>query len=198
MTRVTGEQGRRLLQHGLWMEYATLGWNVVGSVLVLAAAVTAGSVALASFGLDSLIEILASMVVVWQLKGIAEDAQGRRALRLIGGAFFVLALYVLVQSAYALWANVRPAVSPGGIAWLALTVLAMLALAWGKARTGRALGNVVLEAEARVTLVDGWLAAAVLVGLALNALIGWWWADPLAGLVIVVYGFKEGWHAWHG
>jgi divalent metal cation (Fe/Co/Zn/Cd) transporter len=82
--------------------------------------------------------------------------------------------------------------------WLALTCLAMLALAYGKARTGAALGNPVLQTEARVTVVDAYLAGAVLVGLVLNALLGWWWADPLAGLVIVYYGIKEGWHAWHG
>ena len=73
----------------------------------------------------------------------------------------------------------------------------MLALAFGKARTGRALGNPVLQTEARVTVVDAYLAGAVLAGLVLNALLGWWWADPLAGLVIVYYGVKEGWHAWH-
>jgi divalent metal cation (Fe/Co/Zn/Cd) transporter len=84
-----------------------------------------------------------------------------------------------------------------GIAWLAVAVIVMLALAAGKARTGRALGSAVLETKARVTLIDGYLAAAVLAGLVLNAAAGWWWADPLAGLVIVVYGLREGWSALH-
>jgi divalent metal cation (Fe/Co/Zn/Cd) transporter len=95
---------------------------------------------------------------------------------------------VLVQAASTLLSGARPATSPGGIAWLALTCLTMLALAWGKARTGRALGNPVLQTEARVTLVDAYRAGAVLVGLLLNAALGWWWADPLAALVVVYSG----------
>jgi divalent metal cation (Fe/Co/Zn/Cd) transporter len=187
----------RHLQRGLLLEYLTLGWNVVGTVIVVAAALAAGSVALAGFGLDSLIEIFASLVVVWQLKGIHQDRE-RPALRLIGAAFLLLGAYVLVQSARTLLTAARPASSPAGIAWLAATLLAMLLLARGKHRTGTRLGNRVLLTEGRVTLVDAYLAAAVLVGLVLNALLGWWWADPLAGLVIVFYGFKEGWAAWHG
>jgi divalent metal cation (Fe/Co/Zn/Cd) transporter len=187
----------RHLQRGLLLEYLTLGWNVVGTVIVVAAALAAGSVALAGFGLDSLIEIFASLVVVWQLKGIHQDRE-RPALRLIGAAFLLLGAYVLVQSARTLLTAARPASSPAGIAWLAATLLAMLLLARGKHRTGTRLGNRVLLTEGRVTLVDAYLAAAVLVGLVLNALLGWWWADPLAELVIVFYGAKEGWAAWQG
>jgi divalent metal cation (Fe/Co/Zn/Cd) transporter len=113
----------------------------------------------------------------------------------VGGGL-ALALYVLAQAAVLLATGARPAPSPGGIAWLALTCLAMLALAWGTARTGRALGNPVLQTEARVTLVDASLAGAVLLGLLLTAARGWWWADPLAGVVLVFYGAREGLHAW--
>ncbi len=186
-----------LLRRGLYLEYLTLGWNVVGAAVIIVAAGKARSVALAGFGLDSLIEIFASVIVVWQLKNIGQDRE-RTALRLIGGAFFALALYVLVQAAYTLLTRAHPGQSPGGIAWLAATLIAMLLLAYGKLVTGQQLGNLVLLTEARVTLIDGVLAAAVLAGLVLNALFGWWWADPLAGLVIVYYGIKEGWHAWHG
>jgi divalent metal cation (Fe/Co/Zn/Cd) transporter len=185
----------RLLRRGLWLEYATLGWNVVGTVIVVAAAIAAGSVALAGFGLDSLIEIFASVVVVWQLTG-ADSGRERQALRLIGGAFFALALYILAQTAYILAAGHHPGTSVGGIVWLGATLVAMLLLARGKQITGRQLGNAVLSTEARVTLIDAALAAAVLAGLVLNAALGWWWADPLAGLVIVYYGIKEGRHAW--
>jgi divalent metal cation (Fe/Co/Zn/Cd) transporter len=184
----------RLLQRGLRLEYATLGWNVVGSVVVLAAAVSARSVGLAGFGLDSLVEILASLVVVWQLKGI-DDGRERRALRMIGVAFVLLALYIAVQSIYVLVVAAKPHHSPVGIGWLAATALAMFALALGKGRTGRALGNRVLETESRVTIIDGYLATAVLAGLVLNAAAGWWWADPLSGFVIVFYGLREGAHA---
>ncbi len=186
----------RLLKRGLRLEYVTLAWNVVGVVLVLWAAFAARSVALAGFGLDSLIEIIASIVVVWQLTGV-DVYRERRALRLIGAAFFALAIYVLVQSMYVLLVQLRPSPSPGGIAWLALTVVAMLTLAYGKRITGDKLTNPVLSTEARVTLIDAILAFAVLVGLVLNAMVGWWWADPVAGLVIVYYGFREGLHAWN-
>jgi divalent metal cation (Fe/Co/Zn/Cd) transporter len=182
---------RLLLQRGLRLEYATLAWNVVGSMLVLIAAAAARSVALAGFGLDSLIEIVASAVVVWQLKGSVK-ARERKALRVIGVAFVLLALFIAGQSSYVLVVGFRPHQSQLGIVWLALTALAMFALAHGKSTTGRALGNRVLQTEARVTVIDGLLAVSVLVGLSLNAWLGWWWADPLAAFVIVYYGLREG------
>lgn len=191
-------QSALLLRRGLWLEYTTLGWNVVGAVIILIAAVRAGSAALAGFGLDSAIEIFASVVVVWQLKGID---QGRESLslKLIGTAFIALAIYVLIQSSWTLFANAHPEPSLIGIVWLAITCVVMLLLARGKLVTGRRLGNLVLTTEARVTVIDAALAGAVLIGIGLNALFAWWWADPLAGLVIVYYGLTEGWAAWkHG
>ena len=185
-----------LLRRGLYLEYITLGWNVVGTVIVIAAAISAGSVALAGFGIDSLIEILASVVVVWQLRGSGQQRE-RTALRLIGLAFFALVIYVLFQSARTLLTQAHPQSSLLGIVWLAATLIAMLLLAWGKHQTGTALNNPVLLTEGRVTLVDAYLAAAVLVGLILDSLFGWWWADPIAALIIVYYGVREGWHAWH-
>jgi divalent metal cation (Fe/Co/Zn/Cd) transporter len=185
-----------LLKRGLYLEYATLAWNVAGVVIVFGAAFVANSVALAGFGIDSLIEIFASLVVVWQLKGIHLNRE-RLALKLIGSAFFVLALYILIQSGNSLLTQTRPGTSLPGLFWLTATFMAMLALAWGKNRTGKALGNQVLLTEGRVTLIDAYLAGAVLIGLALNLLFQWWWADPLAGLVILFYSLKEGWHAWH-
>jgi divalent metal cation (Fe/Co/Zn/Cd) transporter len=183
--------GKSLVRRGLRLEYATLGWNVVGSVIVLAAAVVARSVALAGFGLDSLIEIVASLVVVWQLNGVASDRE-RPALRIIGVAFIALAVYITAQSLYTLVSRSHPHHSWTGIVWLALTAVAMFSLAAGKARTGKQLGNRVLQTEARVTAIDGFLAVAVLVGLVLNASAGLWWADPLAAFVIVFYGLREG------
>jgi divalent metal cation (Fe/Co/Zn/Cd) transporter len=185
----------RLRRRGLRLEYATLGWNVVGSVLVLAAALAARSVALTGFGLDSLIEIVASLVVVWQLQEMQALERERRALQIIGIAFLLLAVYIAGQSIYVLVSDVRPHHSSPGIVWLALTAVAMFALAAGKRTTGRALGNRVLQTEARVTVIDGLLATAVLTGLILNAALGWWWADPAAAFVIVYYGLREGRHA---
>jgi divalent metal cation (Fe/Co/Zn/Cd) transporter len=181
---------RRLLRRGFALEYATLGWNLAGIVVLAITAVTARSVALAGFGLDSLIEIGASTVVIWELAGTGE-ARRRRALRLIGGAFALLAAYLAVQSTVVLVLRFHPGPSVGGIVWTALTALVMFALAAGKARTGAALGNPVLSAEGRVTFIDGLLAVAVLAGLGLNATLGWWWADPLAGYVLVYYAGRE-------
>ncbi|HEY5018873.1 MAG TPA: cation transporter [Streptosporangiaceae bacterium] len=180
----------RLLRRGFRLEYVTLGWNVAGIVVLAFAAVAARSVALAGFGLDSLIEIGASTVVIWELSGTGEDRQ-RRGLRLIGYAFAGLAVYLLVQSTVVLAAGYHPRHSLAGIAWTAVTAVAMFALAAGKARTGRALGNPVLRTEGRVTLIDGILATAVLAGLVLNATAGWWWADPAAGYVLVYYAARE-------
>lgn len=185
-----------LLQRGLALEYATLTWNVVGTPLLLVTAAGAGSVALAGFGVDSLIEIIASTVVVWQLRGEQGSERERTALRIIAGAFVALAVYIAVQSALALSEHARPAHSALGIVWLGLTVIAMLALAAGKRRVGRELQSAVLQTESRVTLIDAALAAAVLAGVALDAAVGWWWADPLSALVILVYGLREARHAW--
>ena len=190
VTRPETATTARLLRRGFALEYATLAWNVVGIVVLTVAAWTARSVALAGFGLDSLIEIGASTVVIWELSGTGADRQ-RRALRLIGVAFAALAAYLLVQSSVVIAVGFRPHHSPAGIAWTAVTAVVMFGLAAGKARTGRALGNPVLQTEGRVTLIDGLLAAAVLVGLTCNAVFGWWWADPLAGYVLVVYAVRE-------
>lgn len=185
-----------LLRQGLILEYLTLGWNVVGVVIVIVAAYVARSVALAGFGLDSLIEIFASVVVVWQLTGVNLQRE-RVALRLIGLAFITLVIYLLAQLLFTFLTGTRPTPSVGGILWIAATFIAMLLLAFGKRITGHKLKNEVLLTEGRVTLVDAYLAGAVLVGLALNALFGWWWADPLASLVIIYYGVKEAIHALH-
>lgn len=179
-----------LLRRGRALEWTTLAWNVVGVVVLAVAAVRARSVALAGFGLDSLIEIGASSVVLWELSGTGERRQ-RRALRLIGFAFIALAIYLVVQSVVVLAAGSRPHHSPLGITWTAITAAVMFLLAAGKSRTGRALGNPVLQTEGRVTFIDGLLATAVLIGLTLNAAVGWWWADPLAGLLIVYYAVRE-------
>jgi divalent metal cation (Fe/Co/Zn/Cd) transporter len=181
----------RLLRRGFQLEAVTLFWNVVGIVVLAIAAVTARSVALAGFGLDSLIEIGASTVVIWELRGSGEQRQ-HAALRLIGGAFVMLALYLGVQSSLVLAVHFHPRHSEVGIIWTAVTALAMFALATGKGKVGRALDNPVLRTESRVTVIDGCLAVAVFAGLVLNATLGWWWADPAAGYVLLAYGLREG------
>jgi divalent metal cation (Fe/Co/Zn/Cd) transporter len=181
-----------LLRRGRFLETITLSWNVVGIVVLGIAAIDARSIALAGFGLDSLIEIGASTVVLWELSESSEERQ-RRALRLIAAAFLTLALYLAIQSSLVLAIRYHPHHSPLGIVWTAITAATMFLLAAGKARTGRALDNPVLITEGRVTTIDGVLAVAVLLGLVLNAEFGWWWADPVAAYVLVYYGLREAW-----
>ena len=178
------------MRRGFALEYVTLSWNVAGIVVLAAAALTARSVALAGFGLDSLIEIGASTTVIWELSGSGAQRQ-RRGLRLIGYAFAALAAYLLIQSSVALATGYRARHSLPGMGWTAATAVVMFLLAAGKARTGRALDNPVLRTEGRVTMIDGILATSVLLGLALNAGLGWWWADPAAGYVLVFYASRE-------
>ena len=184
------EVGDRLVARGRRLEAVTLGWNVVGIAVLAFAAVAARSVALAGFGLDSLIEIGASIVVLWELSGAGEDRR-RHAIVLIGSAFVVLSVYLAAQSTLVLVVGFHPRHSPAGIVWTAMTAAVMFLLAAGKARTGAALGNRVLLTEGKVTLVDGILSTAVLVALVLNASLRWWWADPAAGYVLVYYGARE-------
>ncbi len=181
---------RQLLWRGRALEVVTLSWNVVGVAVLAVAAWSARSVALAGFGLDSLIEIGVSAVVLWELADGPEGRQ-RRAMRLIGLAFVALAVYLLAQSTVVLVVGFHPHPSRLGIVWTGVTAGAMFALAAGKARVGTALDNPVLRTEGKVTFVDGVLATAVLVGLVLNAALGWWWADPAAGYVLVFYGARE-------
>lgn len=179
-----------LVRRGVRLEVMTLAWNVIGVVILAYAALMARSIALAGFGLDSLIEIGASTVVLWELADV-ESSRQQRAMRWIGVAFVSLAVYLAAQSTVVLVEGFRPHHSALGITWTAVTATVMFALAAGKSRTGAELGNRVLTTEGRVTLIDGILAVAVLVGLTLNALAGWWWADPLAGYVILFYALKE-------
>lgn len=153
MTTTDETAHQRLLRRGLRLEYTTLAWNVVGVVVLAVAAIAASSVALASFGLDSLIEIGASTVVIWELTDTAAGRE-RLALRLIGWSFFAIAAYVAAQASYLLAAGDHPHHSYLGIAWTAASFAVMLALAYGKAVTGKALDNTVLRTEGRVTLVD--------------------------------------------
>jgi len=188
-TPAPGPTPAALLRRGVNLERVTLAWNVIGIVVLAITAIAARSVALAGFGLDSLVEIGASTVVLWELADTNQRRQ-RTALRLIGGAFLALAGYIAAQSLIVLATGYHPRHSSTGIAWTAATAIVMFSLA-AKTSTGRALNNPVLIAEGRVTTVDGLLAIAVLLGLILNAITGAWWADPLAGLVIVYYGLRE-------
>lgn len=180
-----------LLKRGLRLEYFTLLWNVVGIFITAVAAIKARSVAIGGFGLDSLIEIGASTVVIWELTSTKEGARPK-ALRLIGLSFYAIATYISVQVIYLFAVGSHPHSSVLGIIWTAITLITMLILANAKRITGNELDNPVLKTEGKVTMVDAYLAGSVMVGLILNATLHWWWADMLSALIIVFYGFKEG------
>jgi divalent metal cation (Fe/Co/Zn/Cd) transporter len=180
-----------LLKRGLSLEYFTLLWNVAGIFITAVAAIKARSIALGGFGLDSLIEIGASTVVIWELTSTKEDIRPK-ALRLIGIGFYLIAAYIFLQVVFLLINDSHPAVSGLGIVWTAITFIAMSLLANAKRITGHQLKNPVLITEGKVTQVDAYLAASVLVGLLLNAAFHWWWADLASALIIVYYGLKEG------
>lgn len=183
---------KKLLKQGLFLEYITLSWNIVGCIILLFLLNTP-SISLFGFGIDSAIEIFASLVVVWQLKAINKSRE-KLAEKLIGISFVSLSLYILVQVYFSLTDYIHTPVSTTGIIWLFITAVVMFLLAYGKSVVGKKLNNRVLISEAKVTVIDGLLATAVLVGLLLNSYFGLWWADSVASLVIVYYGIREAMH----
>jgi divalent metal cation (Fe/Co/Zn/Cd) transporter len=192
------------------LEYATVGWNAVEAAVAVGSGIVAGSVALVAFGLDSAIEVVSATVVLVHLRAVLAGSEPnavrqRRALRTIAVTFFALAAYVTVDAVVALLRGDRPSASPLGLAVTGAAVIVMPTLAWAKRRTARALGEhghqgsaVLLDADAAETLLCAVLSMATLVGVGANAAFGWWWADPLAGLVVVYFAVREGREAWEG
>lgn len=180
------------------LAWLTIGWNAIEGVVAVGAGISAGSLALVGFGLDSFVEVFAGSVVLWHLRGeVAEDRE-QRALRLIALSFFALAAYVVAEAARDIASGSEADESIVGIALGAVSLAVMPALAWAKRRTGRALGNPVVLADATETSLCAYLSAVLLIGLALNATVGWWWADPLAALAIAALAVREGREAWRG
>lgn len=186
-----------LHRRALTLEGATIAWNVLEGLAAIIAGLLAGSVALVAFGLDSSVEVFASAVVVWELRG-ADRRRERRAVKAIGSAYLVVAVYVLLDAGNALRVANRPEASPIGMLLLASTVVVMAGLGVAKLRVGRELGSATVAADGRFSLVDGSLAAAVLAGLALTALFGLWWADAVLAIGISLLAFREGREAWIG
>jgi len=192
---VTGNERMRLQRRALRLEYATIAWNLGEAVLTIGLGVAAGSLALIGFGTDSIIEVFASSVVVWHvLPGhqIDHPERTRLALRLVATAFYLLALVLAVVAVRDLVTGRRAGESPIGIAYLAVTAAVMFGLAVAKRRTAEALGSAPLRSEASMTFLDGILSTLTLTGLALNAVLGWWWADPTAALLVAIAAANEG------
>lgn len=192
----------KLLKRGLRLEALTISWNVVEAVVAIGAGWLAGSVALVGFGLDSTIETIAASALYIRLraemKGASEEeaeAHEVRALRIVGITFFALALYILYEAGSTLWLQEAPEASPIGIGLATLSLLVMPFLAWAKLRTGQALESRALIADAKETIACSYLSLTLLVGLGTNALLGWWWADPVAALLMLPWVLREGWEA---
>ena len=186
---------RSLVRRAFALEYLTIAWNALEGIVAIAAGLSAGSVALVAFGLDSSVEVFASIVVVWELHGSDRSGE-RKALRLIGIGYIIVAVYVAWDTVVALTSGNRPASSPIGIGFLATTVAVMVALGIGKLRVGRDLASPTVQADGRFSLVDASLAGAVMVGLILTAVLGWWWADAVLAGLISVLALREGIELW--
>jgi divalent metal cation (Fe/Co/Zn/Cd) transporter len=189
--------GPALRRRALQLEYLTISWNVAEAMIAIAAGIAAASIALVGFGLDSLVEVFAASVVVWEFRGVSEERE-RRALRLIAISFFVLAAYVSVEAVRDLFLQSEARESLTGIVLAAVSLAIMPLLAWGKLTVGRRLGSATLIADSKETLLCSYLSAILLAGLVVNAAFGWWWADPVAALGIAYLAVREGIEAWQG
>jgi len=176
----------------------TITWNVIEAVIALAAGGVASSAALIGFGLDSIVEVLSAAAVAWQFAAPDPEKREKVALRVIAVSFFGLATYVSVDAILSLTGLRAPEHSTVGIVLAALSLLVMPFLSWFERRTGRELGSASAVADSKQTLICTYLSAALLVGLVLNSLFGWAWADSLAALVIAGFAVREGIEAWRG
>ncbi len=192
------------------LEYATLGWNTVEAVVAIASGVVAASVALMAFGIDSGIELVTATVVAVRLRALIagdepDEAKERLALRVVAVCFFALAAYVVIDAAVSLIAADHPSTSVSGIAVTVAALIVMPVLAVSKRRTATRLADAalagpaaLLAADASETMLCAVLSVTTLVGVGLNAALGWWWADPVASLAVVHFAVKEGREAWAG
>jgi divalent metal cation (Fe/Co/Zn/Cd) transporter len=185
------------VRRAITLEYATVAWNVVEVGITVALGLAARSLALVAFGLDSLVEIFASSVVLWHLRGDGRvsSPRTRRALRLVAFAFFGLATVLFAGAVESLVVGRHPDDAPLGIAYLAVTATVMFMLGWLKGRLADEIGNHPLVHEARITVLDGCLATGILLALVANTALGWWWADPIAAIVVAVLAVVEGFDA---
>lgn len=195
---LTDAERQRLGRRAQLLAGASVAYNVIEAVVAVTAGVVAGSVALVGFGLDSVVEVSSGLTILWQFRHHLPQSRERTALRLMAISFFALAAYVSVESVRALVSGHEPDSSTVGIALASLSLMVMPLLSWVQRRTGRALGSNAVVADGTQTLLCTYLSAVLLLGLVLNATIGWSWADPIAGLVIAAVAVREGRQAWRG
>jgi len=200
MTAATLSPQRRaaLNRRSLHLAYATAGYNLLEGVVAVAGGAGASSVALLGFGLDSFVEVSSALVVIWQFRSRVPEARERLALRGIAVSFFALAAWIGFDAIRSLLDQEQARTSGVGIGIAATSVIVMPLLVWAKRRTGRELGSATVVADSMQTMLCTYLSAIVLAGLLFNTLLGWWWADPAAALVIVAVALREGIEAWRG
>ncbi|MDJ0348396.1 cation transporter [Cryobacterium sp. PH29-G1] len=181
-----------------WIVAATIAYNVIEAIIAIAAGSVASSAALIGFGLDSIVEVLSAAAVAWQFAAPDPEKREKTALRVIAVAFFALAAYVTVDAGLSLFGVQEAEHSTVGLVLAAVSLLVMPFLSFAERRAGRELGSASAIADSKQTLICSYLSAALLVGLLLNTLFGWAWADSVAALVIVVFAVREGLEAWRG
>jgi divalent metal cation (Fe/Co/Zn/Cd) transporter len=201
MTQALPLDRRQVLhRRALWLEYVTVGWNVIEGVVAIAAGLLAGSVALVGFGVDSSIEVISALGLLWRLRTAGPDATvqeesaaERRALYVVAATFFLLAAYIAVEAGSSLIGREAPERSTVGLVLSVLSLVIMPALAYMKQRTGRQMGSRALVADAAETWVCSYLSLALLAGVGLHVLFGWWWADPVGALAMLPVMLWQGW-----
>lgn len=195
----SSSRSKRLHRRALWLEWLTTLWNILEAVIAIGSGAVSGSTALVAFGIDSLIEVSSALFVLWRLLRVGPDASkeeteraDRRAHLLVGITFFLLAAWVVIDASLALLRREIPEESFVGIGLAIASLIVMPLLAIAKQRTGREMGSKALEADAMETWLCAYLSATLLVGLVLNAWLGWWWIDPVAGLAMVPFMVWQG------
>ncbi|ABP54138.1 cation transporter [Salinispora tropica] len=195
---LTPQRRALLSRRSLWLAYATAGYNLLEGLVAIAAGSAASSTALIGFGLDSFVEVSSAAVVIWQFRSRMPEERERLALRLIGVSFFALAAWVTVDAGRSLFGGGDASASPVGIGLAIASLIVMPLLVRAKRRTGRELGSATVMADSTQTALCTYLSAVLLVGLLLNAGLGWSWADPIAALAIAAVAVREGIAAWRG
>ncbi len=190
--RLTAADRARLGRRAQLLAGASVGYNAIEAVVAIAAGIVAGSVALVGFGLDSVVEVSSGLIILWQFRHRLPESREKKALRLMAASFFALAGYVGFEAGRALLSGNEPDASPVGIGLAVASLLIMPFLSLAQRRTGRALGSVAVVADSSQTLLCTYLSAVLLVGLLVNATLGWSWADPVAGLVVAAVAVREG------
>ncbi|WP_353952348.1 cation transporter [Knoellia sp. S7-12] len=194
----TGARRATLIRRARLLAGATVAYNVVEGVIAIAAGRSANSSALISFGLDSCVEVASGLIVLWQFRHVLPETRERQAQHLMAGAFFILAAYVSVDAVRVLLGSHEAEASLVGVGLAGLSLLVMPFLSRAQRTTGRALGSGTVVSDSKQTMLCTYLSAVLLVGLLANALLGWWWADPLAGLAIAAVAVREGLESWRG